>query len=288
MCISSLYKDKRPLLSFEVFPPRPEQSIEVIYAALEHLKDLAPDFISVTYGAGGGNQERSLEIADKIKNVYGQKVVSHLTCVSSTPAKVEAYLHSLHQRGITDILALRGDIPKDTAAADAFLHYKSSLDLIKHIKKTGGFSIAVAAYPEVYYLADNTEDDIAFLKRKIDAGADMIITQMFFDNNAFFTFRDRMQKEKINVPISATIMPIFDVSQIVRMTSLCGCSIPAKLARMFAKYASASKEDIAKACVDYACEQINELVCSGVDGIHICTMNKYDQVTQIVRSLNLR
>ena len=288
MYISSLYQKKRPLLSFEVFPPRPEHAIDIIYTTLEHLKRLEPDFISVTYGAGGSNQSRTLDIADKIKNEYKQNVISHLTCVASTSEKVDAYLHSLKQHGISDILALRGDVPKGTSPGEAFIHYKNSIDLIHHIKSFGGFSIAVAAYPEVYYLAESADEDIAFLKRKVDAGADMIITQLFFDNHAFYAFRDKLEKAQIDVPVSATIMPVFDVSQIVRMTSLCGCSIPAGLARMFAKYANASAGDVEKAGVDYACSQIGELIASGVDGIHICTMNKSGQVAQIVHNLHLR
>ena len=261
---------KKTVFSFEVFPPKKDSPIEVIYDTLDELEGLSPDFISVTFGAGGsGNSRYALEIASKIKE-SGITPMLHLPCINFTKAEIDAALGEAQQRGIENILALRGDINPDIPPVDDF-HYAS--DLITYIKSKGNFDIAGACYPECHPDADSMVEDIKNLKAKVDAGADHLISQLFFDNDSFYAFREKAAIAGINVPIEAGIMPVVNKNQIERMVTTCGASLPAKFVRIMTKYEH-SPEALRDAGIAYAVNQIVDLVASGVDGIHLYTMNK--------------
>ena len=261
---------KKTVFSFEVFPPKKDSPVEVIYDTLDELQGLSPDFISVTFGAGGsGNSRYALEIASKIKE-SGTIPMLHLPCINFTKSEIDSTLKEAQQRGIENLLALRGDINPDIPPVDDF-HYAS--DLITYIKSKGDFDIAGACYPECHPDAENMVEDIKNLRAKVDAGADHLISQLFFDNDSFYAFREKAAIAGINVPIEAGIMPVVNKNQIERMVTTCGASLPAKFVRIMTKYEH-SPEALRDAGIAYAVNQIVDLVASGVDGIHLYTMNK--------------
>lgn len=261
---------KKTVYSFEVFPPKKTSPVDVIYDTLNELNGLNPDFISVTFGAGGsGNSKYALEIASKIKS-SGITPMLHLPCINFTKAEIDAALSEAQERGIENILALRGDINPDIPPVGEF-HYAS--DLINYIKTKGCFDIAGACYPECHPDAENLIEDITNLRKKVEAGADHLITQLFFDNDSFYEFREKAAIAGINVPIEAGIMPVVNKKQIERMVTTCGASLPKKFVRIMTKYEH-SPEALCDAGIAYAVDQIVDLVASGVDGIHLYTMNK--------------
>ena len=261
---------KKTVYSFEVFPPKKTSPVEVIYDTLDELNGLKPDFISVTFGAGGsGNSKYALDIASRIKE-SGITPMLHLPCINFTKAEIDAALSEAQERGIENILALRGDINPDIPPVDEFRH---ASDLINYIKTKGDFDIAGACYPECHPDADNIIDDITNLRKKVDAGADHLITQLFFDNDSFYEFREKAAIAGINVPIEAGIMPVVNKNQIERMVTTCGASLPKKFVRIMTRYEH-SPEALCDAGIAYAVDQIVDLVASGVDGIHLYTMNK--------------
>ncbi|MBO7682304.1 MAG: methylenetetrahydrofolate reductase [NAD(P)H] [Clostridia bacterium] len=291
MKIQSLFESGHPdnpgraILSFEVFPPKRDLPIESIYGQLSSLCALKPDFISVTYGAGGkGNDHRTAEIATRIKHNYGVESVAHLTCVSNTKEDVDRITDELRLNGIENILALRGDLPEGAERAEDFLHAD---DLTAYLVSLGGFDIAGACYPEVHPESAGEVDDILNLKKKVDAGASHLITQLFFDNDTFYRFRDRAAIAGIDVPIEAGIMPVIRKSQIERMVTLCGASLPASFVRVMNRYGD-DPEQMRDAGIAYAIQQIIDLLAAGVDGIHLYTMNDpyvATQITEAVRGL---
>ena len=261
---------KKTVYSFEVFPPKKTSPVEVIYDTLDELNGLRPDFISVTFGAGGsGNSKYALDIASRIK-ASGITPMLHLPCINFTKAEIDAALSEAQERGIENILALRGDVNPDIPPVDEFHH---ASDLINYIKTKGDFDIAGACYPECHPDADNIIDDITNLRKKVDAGADHLITQLFFDNDSFYEFREKAAIAGINVPIEAGIMPVVNKNQIERMVTTCGASLPKKFVRIMTRYEH-SPEALCDAGIAYAVDQIVDLVASGVDGIHLYTMNK--------------
>ena len=261
---------KKTVYSFEVFPPKKTSPVEVIYDTLDELNGLKPDFISVTFGAGGsGNSKYALEIASKIKE-SGITPMLHLPCINFTRAEIDAALSEAQERGIENILALRGDINPDIPPVDEFRH---ASDLISYIKTKGSFDIAGACYPECHPDAENLIEDITNLRKKVEAGADHLITQLFFDNDSFYEFREKAAIAGINVPIEAGIMPVVNKNQIERMVTTCGASLPKKFVRIMTRYEH-SPEALCDAGIAYAVDQIVDLVASGVDGIHLYTMNK--------------
>lgn len=275
----------RAVFSFEVFPPKRDLPIESIYGQLSSLCALKPDFISVTYGAGGkGNDNRTAEIAARIKHNYGVESVAHLTCVSNTKEDVDRIADELRLNGIENILALRGDLPEDTERAEDFLH---ASDLTEYLVGLGDFDIAGACYPEVHPESAGEVDDILNLKKKVDAGASHLISQLFFDNETFYRFRDKCAMAGINVPIEAGIMPVIRKAQIERMVTLCGASLPAPFVRVMNRYGD-DPEQMRDAGIAYAVQQIIDLLAAGVDGIHLYTMNDpyvATQITEAVRGL---
>ncbi len=268
MHIKELFKNKT-VFSFEVFPPKKTSPIDVIYSTLDELNGLKPDFISVTFGAGGsGNSKYALEIASRIKE-SGITPMLHLPCINFTKEEIDATLCEAQERGIENILALRGDINPDIPPVEEF-RYAS--DLITYIKSMGDFDIAGACYPECHPDADSLIDDIKNLRKKVEAGADHLITQLFFDNDNFYDFREKAAIAGIDVPIEAGIMPVVNKKQIERMVTTCGASLPTKFVRIMTKYEH-NPEALRDAGIAYAVNQIVDLIASGVDGIHLYTMN---------------
>lgn len=287
MEISNLFKD-RTVFSFEVFPPKKTSPIDTIYKTLDGLKDLKPDFISVTYGAGGNTADSSTcDIASIIKNKYNIEALAHLTCVNSSRDDIDIILKQLKENNIDNILALRGDINPDMPPKDDF---KYASELISYIKENGGFNLSGACYPEVHLEAKDMIEDIHNLKKKVDSGASHLISQLFFDNNAFYSFVEKAKIAGINVPIEAGIMPVVNKNQIERMVSLCGASLPAKFSKIMQRFEH-NPEALRDAGIAYAVDQIVDLVSNGVDGIHLYTMNNpyiakkiSESVVSIIRS----
>ncbi len=269
MKIKSMF-ERGTVFSFEIFPPKKTSPIETVYNTLEKLGDLNPDFISVTYGAAGStNKVSTCEIASAIKNKYGVVPAAHLPCINYTKEEILQILDEFKASGIENILALRGDINADIPPKKDF---KYASELIEFIKANGDFDIAGACYPEGHIECDNIIDDIHNLKKKVDAGAEHLISQLFFDNSCFYSFLEKIRIAGINVPVEAGIMPVVNKNQIERMVSLCGASLPSKFTKMMQKYEH-SPEAIRDAGIAYAIDQIVDLVSNGVDGIHIYTMN---------------
>ncbi|HKL79819.1 MAG TPA: methylenetetrahydrofolate reductase [NAD(P)H] [Mobilitalea sp.] len=270
MRIASLFEQKKTVLSFEVFPPKKTSPIETIYKTLEELKGLHPDFISVTYGAGGNAGDTiTSDIAAVIKNNYGIQPLAHLTCLNDTREEIEQVLDRLERNGIENILALRGDINPNVEPRNQF---KYASELVAFIKARGGFHISGACYPEGHINSASLDEDIRNLKKKVEAGAEHLISQLFFDNNFFFSFLDRAGAQGITVPIEAGIMPVTNKAQIERMVTLCGASLPSKFTKMMQRFEN-SPEALRDAGIAYAVDQIVDLVSQGVDGIHLYTMN---------------
>ncbi|MDE6780515.1 MAG: methylenetetrahydrofolate reductase [NAD(P)H] [Ruminococcus sp.] len=261
--------DRKTVFSFEVFPPKKTSSVDVIYKTLDELHDLKPDFISVTFGAGGSsNNKFACDVASKIKN-NGITPMIHLPCINYTKEEVSSTLSEIKNRGIENILALRGDRNPDIEPRKDFPH---ASDLITYIKSHGDFDIAGACYPECHPDSDTIIDDIINLKKKVDAGATHLISQLFFDNDAFYDFREKTILAGIDVPIEAGIMPVVNKNQIERMVTTCGVSLPRKFVRIMQKYEN-NPEALRDAGIAYAINQIVDLIASGVDGIHLYTMN---------------
>ncbi|WP_278599583.1 methylenetetrahydrofolate reductase [NAD(P)H] [Clostridium tertium] len=270
MNINNLFDKKEVVFSFEIFPPKQESKIDTIYNTLEELKDLKPDFISVTYGAGGSlSKNMTCEISSIVKNKYKIEPLAHLTCINSNKNQVNSILDNLKQSGIENILALRGDIPLGYKESNEFDH---ASDLIKHIKQRGDFNIVGACYPEGHLDSKNLEEDIINLKKKQKAGATHLISQLFFDNEYFYSFLEEKEKYNIDIPVQAGIMPVINTKQINRIVSLCGAKLPKKFIRIMNKY-EFNPEALRDAGIAYATEQIVDLISNGVDGIHLYTMN---------------
>ncbi len=269
MKIVELFK-RKTVLSFEVFPPKRTSPIETIYDTLDELKALNPDFISVTYGAGGcENSKTTLSIASTIKNGYGVESVAHLPCINLSKEDVLQLLMELKKNNIENILALRGDINPEIPPRKDFLH---ASDLVAFIKNHGDFNIIGACYPEGHCESGGLINDIRNLKIKVDAGTDQLISQLFFNNDYFYAFRERACLAGINVPVEAGIMPVINKKQIERMVSLCGVELPRKFVKMMEKYEN-NPVAMRDAGIAYAIDQIVDLIAQGVDGIHLYTMN---------------
>lgn len=270
MKIPELFKSGKTVFSFEIFPPKKNGSIDAIYNTLDGLADLRPDFISVTYGAGGSLPGCSTrEIVSIIKEKYHTESIAHLTCVNSTKEDIDSIIKEFEQYGIENVLALRGDINPDIPPKEDFKH---ASDLITYMKERSSLSFSGACYPEGHVESATLEEDIENLKRKVDAGADHLISQLFFDNACFYAFIEKVRAAGITVPIEAGIMPCVNANSIKRMVGLCGASLPPKFTKIIARFGD-SPDAMRDAGIAYANEQIIDLVSSGVDGIHLYTMN---------------
>ncbi len=270
MKIPELFKNGRTVFSFEVFPPKKDSDVSVVYNTLEQLGDLHPDFISVTYGAGGSAAGASTtELVRYIKENLHTESIAHLTCVNSTHADIDAKILEFKENGIENVLALRGDINPNIPPKHEFLH---ASDLIEYMKPRSDMSFSGGCYPEVHPESESLVEDIRHLKMKVDAGASHLISQLFFDNNSFMDFLEKARIAGINVPIEAGIMPCVNAKQIQRMVSMCGASLPLKFTKMINRYGD-NPEAMRDAGIAYAVDQIIDLVAQGVDGIHLYTMN---------------
>ena len=261
---------QKTVFSFEVFPPRRNAPIETIYETLYELQDLRPDFISVTYGAGGGeNKQSTISIAEHIKNICHVPSVVHFPCIGLTKEDILDKIEEFKSAGIQNILALRGDIPEGMENRGDF-RYAS--DLVAFLKKNGDFRISAACYPEGHIENPDKVADIRNLKSKVDAGAEYLISQLFFDNEYFYDFLEKCDLAGISVPIEAGIMPVINRRQVLRMAGLCGVKIPKKFQRILEKYEDNSVA-MRDAGIAYAVDQIVDLLTHGVDGVHLYTMN---------------
>ncbi len=290
MYIKDLFNKKRFVFSFEIFPPKATSSIDTVYKTLEALSDLRPDYISVTYGAGGGNnQNKTKEISSLVKNRYGIEALAHLTCISSARSEIEQVLNELKEEGIKNILALRGDIPLEEEVKGDFNH---ASDLAEFITQNGDFDLGGTCYPEGHTDSGNIEEDVKNLKYKIDAGVTHLTTQLFYDNNDFYDFLELTEKHNINVPIQAGIMPLTNKKQIERIAALSGSKIPEKYISIMEKF-QYDKDAMADAGIAYATEQVIDLMSNGVDGVHLYTMNNpyvarktHNNLISLIHSMN--
>ena len=271
MKIAEMFKEGKTVFSFEIFPPKKDKSFENITTVLEELSKLNPDFISVTYGAGGTAAGCSThELVKLIKEQYHTESIAHLTCVNSTRSDMDRIIGEFQEAGVENILALRGDINPNIPPKEDFKH---ASDLISYIReRTDCFGFSGACYPEGHLESGSVIDDIRNLKIKVDAGASHLISQLFFDNARFYDFIEKARIAGITVPIEAGIMPCTNANSIRRMISMCGASLPAKFTKMIQRYEN-NEEAMRDAGIAYAVDQIIDLVSNGVQGIHLYTMN---------------
>lgn len=290
MNIRDKFKEKKLVFSFEVFPPKNTSPVKTIYKALNDLVKLNPDFISVTYGAGGSlTNNKTSELASLIKNVYGLESLAHLTCISSTNEDIDKLTERLTLEGVNNILALRGDDIGNTRGDFSYAN-----ELMDYIKSKGDFNIIGACYPEGHIDNKNISLEVDNLERKIENGATSFISQLFFDNNVYYNFLEEVNKRNIDIPIQAGIMPVINGKQIERITELCGSSIPLKFRKIMEKY-EGSPEALREAGIAYAVEQIIDLSSSDVSGIHLYTMNNpyvakriSENIDTIINEINRR
>lgn len=282
MKIIDILNQDQITLSFEVFPPKKIEKYDSVQAATEGVAALHPSFMSVTYGAGGGTSEFTLNIAKNIRDKYGVEVLPHLTCVSSTKAHVHEMIQKFKEYGFENVMALRGDIPEGGAPYDDY-HYAS--ELVADIKFQGDFCIGGACYPDGHVECAHKDDDIKNLKRKVDAGVDFLTTQMFFDNAEFFNFLYRLREQGIRVPVLAGIMPITNQKQLGRSVALSGTTVPTRFKEIVDKFGE-HPEAMKQAGIIYATEQIIDLIANDVKHIHVYSMNKPDVAEAIQRNLS--
>lgn len=284
MKIKDILNSKKVTLSYEVFPPKAGASFEPVINAVDELCKDKPDFMSVTYGAGGGTSNNTVKIASHIQNDLGVTALAHLTCVSSTKEQVAKAIDEIKENGIENILALRGDIPKG-GEYPVGEYYKYASELVKEIKSKGDFCVGAACYPEGHTECEHKADDIRNLKIKVDSGVDFLTTQMFFDNNVLYNFLYRIREQGITVPVIAGIMPVTNGKQISRICQLSGTYLPARFKAIVDKFGD-NPEAMKQAGIAYATDQIIDLVANGVKGIHIYTMNKPDIAESIKKNLS--
>lgn len=284
MKISELLQNGKITFSCEIFPPKPGADISRMWEVVQGIAELSPDFISVTYGAGGSTSKRTVEIASAIQEQHGIPALAHLTCVSSSREDIRNQLNLMKENGLENILALRGDLPKDDSIP-ALTHYKYACELIEDIKSQGNFCIGAACYPEGHVECERREDDIDYLKHKVECGCDFLTTQMFFDNNVLYNFMYRILAKGIHVPVIAGIMPVINSRQIKRSCELSGTQLPQRFRRIAEKF---SDDPLAmkQAGIAYATEQIIDLLSNGVEHIHLYTMNNPEIAGAIVNNLS--
>lgn len=282
MKIKDIIKNNKTTVSFEVFPPKEWSKIETTKAVVDEMTESHPAFMSVTYGAAGTTSGFTTEIAQEILS-KGVTPLAHLTCLTSTRDKVRHVVQEMKETGVENILALRGDIPEGFTFPDE-QYFEHAYQLVNEIKSMGDFCIGGACYPEVHPESENRVTDIEYLKQKVDCGVDFLTSQMFFDNNVFFNFREICAIKGINVPLIAGIMPVTKASQITRIIKLSDCTLPVKFEKIVERFGE-NDNAMKQAGIVYAAEQIIDLMANGVNNIHIYTMNKPDVAAAIVREL---
>jgi methylenetetrahydrofolate reductase (NADPH) len=277
-----------PTVSFEFFPPKTDAGFQSLFQTIDELKSIRPSYVSVTYGAGGSTREKTVNLVERIQRELAIRSMAHLTCVGHTAAEIGSILDDLWKAGIRNVLALRGDPPAGQSQFIATEGGFANADaLVEFVAAQHPFCIGVAGYPEGHPQCLNKTRDLEHLKRKVDNGANFIVTQLFFDNDDFYRFRDAARAIGINVPIVAGIMPITNVAQIKRFIGMCGAKIPNPLLLKLEAVES-DAEAVHAAGVDYATQQCNDLIGNGVDGIHFYTLNKSKATVQICKSLDVQ
>ena len=282
MKIKDILAQDKPVLSFEVFPPKEESAFDSVEAAAFEIAKLSPAFMSVTYGAGGGTSKYTVEIAADLKEKFGVTSLAHLTCVGSSREHVHHVVERLKEHDIQNVMALRGDIPKD-----GVIHqdYKYASELIAELKTLGDFCIGGACYPEGHVESKTKAEDILHLKEKVKVGCDFLTTQMFFDNSLLYNFLYQIRDKGITVPVVAGIMPVTNAKQMKKILAISGAQIPAKFRAIVDKFGD-NPAAMRQAGVAYATDQIVDLIANGVNAIHVYSMNKPDVAAQIKRSLS--
>jgi methylenetetrahydrofolate reductase (NADPH) len=283
MKLSEILNSKKVTLSFEVFPPKMTANYESVKEAAYAVAALKPDYMSVTYGAAGNTRENTLKIASGIQKECGVTTISHLTCVGATKDSIRQALTDMKNAGIENVLALRGDRPKDYEG-EPFIDFKYASELVSEIKEFGGMCIGGACYPEGHVESSNTHEDILNLKKKVDAGCEYLTTQMFFDNNIFYNFMYRVREAGIEVPVIPGIMPITRPTQIDNAVKLSGCNVPSRFRSIVDRFGN-NPEAMQQAGIIYATDQIIDLLANGVKHIHVYSMNKPEVVKGIQDSL---
>ncbi len=281
MKISEIIKSKNPVLSFEVFPPKNSESYESIKGAALEIAELKPDFMSVTYGAGGSTSTYTLDVAQSIL-ASGVTPIAHLTCVSASKEKIRNYLAEIKEKGIENILALRGDLPAGVTAES--LDFVHASDLVEEIKDFGGFCIGGACYPEGHTESNSLTKDIESLKIKVDSGCEFLTTQMFFNNDILYNFLYKIREAGITVPVIPGIMPVTNPAQIKRICALSGTVLPRRFLRLVDRFGD-NPVAMKQAGIIYATEQIIDLYSNGINAVHVYSMNKPDVAMQIQKNL---
>jgi methylenetetrahydrofolate reductase (NADPH) len=278
MRITELLKN-RHTVSFEFFPPKEVAQEAILFETVDHLAPLKPDFVSITYGAGGSTREKTFDWSKTLSKKHSLNTMMHLTCVGNTPDSIMSICEQMSAVGLTELFALRGDRPADNADAPCAFPYASGL--VAYVKSHfPEFSVGVAGYPEKHTEASDMKTDLLNLKKKVDAGADFIITQLFFDNAVFYRFVEAAIKNGITVPIIAGIMPIISASQVIRFTQMCGAKIPATLMEKLEQ----NPDDARVIGLEHALKQVQDLTENGVAGIHYYTLNRYNSVYDIIKA----
>lgn len=286
MKIIDILNQDQMSLSFEVFPPKKETSFESVRIATEEIAALRPAFMSVTYGAGGGTSEYTLAVAKNIKEKYDVPMLAHLTCVSSDRETVRRRIQDMKDNGITNVMALRGDLTPELEKTDrSKWDYRYAVELIRELKKDGSFCIGGACYPEIHPESANQREDIRYLKEKVDAGVDFLTTQMVFDNNLFFNFLYKIREAGITVPVLPGIMPITNANQVERAIKLSGAFMPQRFRAMVDKFGS-NPDAMKQAGIAYATDQIIDLYANGITNVHVYSMNKPEVAEGIQRNLS--
>ncbi len=287
MKLTELLSKEKLSLSFEVFPPKNDTAFESVKRATEEIATLRPSFMSVTYGAGGGTSKYTLDIAKNIKEQYGVPTLAHLTCVSSTKETVRQKIEEMRAADIENVMALRGDLTPEMERLDrSEWAYRHAVDLIRDIKESGAdFCIGGACYPEIHPESANQNEDIKYLKEKVDAGCSFLTTQMFFDNNLLYNFLYKIREAGITVPIIPGIMPITNGNQVERAVKLSGSFVPQRFKSLVDKFGTTAAA-MKQAGIAYATDQIIDLFANGITNVHVYSMNKPDVAMQIVKNLS--
>lgn len=285
MKLEEIFKKKSPAISFELFPPRTQKGMSDLEERLPKLISLNPDFITVTYGALGSNRDQTLEITSQIKNQYKMETAHHLTCVGATQEELTETLYQIQEHNIENIIALRGDPPQGTSTfiqpQNGYLHAN---ELVEHVRRHGEFGIGVAGYPETHSEAIDADIDLKNLKRKVDSGADIVITQLYYDNQHYFRFLNRCKALGITQPIIPGLMPILSFEQIKRITSMCGATIPPLLLRSMEE-AEGDQAKIHEIGITHTANQALDLLRSGVPGIHFYVLNQHFHISEIMERI---
>jgi len=287
MRLDQAFRTGKPTISFEFFPPKTDEGFTALYQTIEELRPLAPSYVSVTYGAGGSTRSKTIELAGKIQQQIGFNTLAHLTCVGHTAGEIGEILDQLWESGIRNVLALRGDPPAGGQWIKTAGGFEHAAELAAFVKNRHDFFVAVAGFPEGHPQCLNRTRDLEYLKAKVDAGADAIVTQLFFDNTDFHSFRHECERLGIKVPIVAGIMPISNVSQIKRFVTMCGAKIPMPLLTKLEKIEH-DPAAVYEAGIEYATNQCRDLLFHDVAGLHFYTLNKSKATVDITKRLNAK